>query len=210
VTKAIAAKGGLPKLQAIKTVKVEGTMTVATAGEPVAFAYTTYLEYPDRFRTDAAMPGGHVTQVFSDGQYWVVDANGTKGIGAPASESIRASVARDVVRMLIRAANGELVVRSMDSDVEDPLVAAIELSGPGLDPITLLINRDNGLIEQARYVTAAEGRCTDTYSDYRNVSGIQVPFHTVQRRGPLTPIERDVKTIRFNVPLAANLFVKPS
>jgi hypothetical protein len=59
-------------------------------------------------------------------------------------------------------------------------------------------------------VTALEGRCVETYSDYRNVSGIQVPFHTVQRRGPLSPVERDVRTIHFNVPLDAALFVKPS
>ena len=46
--------------------------------------------------------------------------------------------------------------------------------------------------------------------EYMTVSGIQVPFHTVLRRGPLQPIERDVTTIRFNVPLDAALFVKPS
>ena len=78
-------------------------------------------------------------------------------------------------------------------------------------PLTLVINRDNGLIEKARYVAGpGEGRSEEEYSDYRNVNGIQVPFHTVVRRAGLSPLERDVKTVRFNVPLPAGLFTKPS
>ena len=208
--KAIAAKGGLAKLQGIKTVKAEGTMTTATAGHPATFKYIQYVQYPDRFRTDSEMPGGQVTQVFADGRFWVRDANGAKELDAQSSEPVRAIAARDMVRLLLRAAAGELAVRSVDTDTEDPLIAAIELSGPGVSPVTLIINRDSGLIEQMRYVTALEGRSVETYSDYRNVSGIQVPFHTVLRRGPMSPVERDVRTIRFNVPLDAALFVKPS
>ena len=79
-----------------------------------------------------------------------------------------------------------------------------------MSPLTLLINRDNGLIEKARYVADPEGRSEEVYSDYRNVDGIQVPFHTVVRRAGLPPLERDVKTIRFNVPLPPALFTKPS
>jgi len=69
--------------------------------------------------------------------------------------------------------------------------------------------RDNGLIERARYSIEPEGRGEEAYSDYRSVSGIQVAFHTVVRRGGLTPVERDVKKIRFNVALPPGLFVKP-
>jgi zinc protease len=210
LNKAIAAKGGLAKLQGIKTLKAEGTMSVATAGKPATFKFVQYVQYPDRFRTDGDMPGGPLTQVFADGKFWIRDANGARELDAESSEPVRAIAARDTVRLLVRAAAGELAVRSVDADTEDPLIAAIEISGPGVSPVTLIINRDNGLIEQMRYVTALEGRCVETYSDYRNVSGIQVPFHTVQRRGPLSPVERDVRTIHFNVPLDVALFVKPS
>jgi hypothetical protein len=117
-------------------------------------------------------------------------------------------VQRDIVRVLLKAGSGKLVVREMDSD--QPALGAIEVSGDGLSPLTLLINRDNGLIEKVRYLAEPEGRSEEAYSDYRNVSGIQVPFHTVVRRAGLSPIERDLKTIRYNVPLPAGLFVKPS
>ena len=208
--KAIAARGGLSRLEGIKTVRAEGSMTYATAGKPATFEFTSFIEYPSKFRTDAVGPGGKISQVYADGVFWVDDGSGAKVLDEAASRPIRAVVERDVVRLLTRAANGKLIVRTVDAGVEeDPLVAAIELSGDGMSPVTLIINRTNGLIEQSRYMSETDGRSVETYSDYRNVGGIQVPFHTVSRRGVLSPVERDIKTIRFNVPLPATLFVKP-
>ncbi len=54
-----------------------------------------------------------------------------------------------------------------------------------------------------------EGRVEERYSDYRKVDGIQVPFHTVLRRAGKTSIERDIRSIKFNVPLAPGLFEIP-
>jgi zinc protease len=204
LNKAIAAKGGLAKLQGIKTVRVETTMTSDLLGDPVGFPAVMWIEYPDRFRVDATMPGGKVSQVYADGRYWVEGPTGVKEMDAQGAATIRANIDRDVVRVLLSAAAGERIVREVDADVAR--VAAIEISGAAVEPVTFFINRDNGLIEKARYSAGPGGRSEEIYSDYRNVSGIQVPFHTEVRRGTLTPIERDIKTIRYNVPLPPALF----
>jgi hypothetical protein len=207
--KAIAAKGGLAKLRGIRTVRSEGTVTARSSGGPVPFGIVTSIEYPDRYRVDADTPGGKVAQIYADGRYWVQDASGVSEMPPAAQGPIQSSVQRDIVRVLLKAADGQLVVRDVDSD--DPLRGGIEVTGGGMVPLTLVINRDTGLIEKARYVAGpGEGRSEEEYSDYRNVKGIQVPFHTVVRRAGLSPLERDVKTVRFNVPLPAGLFTKPS
>jgi hypothetical protein len=206
--KAVAAKGGLAKLQGIKTVRAEGTMTAQSVGGPVPFAMVTSIEYPDRYRVDADMPGGKVAQVYADGRYWIQDARGISEIPPEARGPIQSSVQRDLVRVLVKAATGKLVAREIDSD--DPLLAAIEITGDGMSPLSLFINRDTGLIEKARYQSEPEGRAEESYSDYRTVNGVKFAFHTVVRRGGLPPIERDVKTIRYNVPLPPGLFTKPS
>jgi hypothetical protein len=182
-------------------------MTYGTAGGPVPFPFVSVIEYPSHFRTDAQMPGGTVTQVLTSESYWVQDARGVQSMASTQAGPARAAADRDIIRLLTRAAAGTLVVHGVDS--EDPLVGAIEIVGE-MGPVTLFINRDNGLIERAQYDAEAEGRASETYSDYRNVNGIQVPFHTVVRRGALTPIERDIKTIRFNVRIDPALFVRPS
>ena len=206
---AIAAKGGLAKLRGIKTIRSEGTVTARSAGGPVPFGIVTSIEYPERYRVDADTPGGKVAQVYADGRYWIQDANGVNEMPPAARGPIQSSVQRDIVRVLLKAVEGRLVVREVDSD--DALRGAIEISGDGMTALTLVINRDNGLIEKARYVAGSgEGRSEEEYSDYRNVTGIQVPFHTVVRRAGLSPLERDVKTVRFNVPLPPGLFTKPS
>jgi hypothetical protein len=189
-------------------VRAEGTMTMQSVGHPISFPVVTSIEYPDRFRVDADMPAGKVTQVYADGRYWVAEPGGVKEIPPEARGPIQSSVQRDIVRVLVKAATGKLVVRDIDSD--EPSLGALEISGDGMSPLTLFINRDNGLIEKVRYVADPEGRSEEAYSDYRNVNGIQVPFHTVVRRAGLTPLERDVKTVHFNVTLPPGLFTKPS
>jgi zinc protease len=208
LAKAIAAKGGLAKLQGIRTVRAVGTMTAQSVKGPIPFPVVTSIEYPDRFRIDADMPGGRVSQVYAGGRYWIEQPDGVKELAPEARGPIQSSVQRDIVTVLVKASAGKLVVR--ESDSAEPDLAAVEVSGDGMAPLTLFINRVNGLIEKARYVTESEGRTEEAYSDYRNVNGIQVPFHTVVRRGTLPPLERDVKTVRFNVALPAGLFTKPS
>ena len=70
-----------------------------------------------------------------------------------------------------------------------------------MTPLTLFVIDDNGLIEKARYMRRADGRSEETYSDYRNVDGIQV---AVSHRGAARPGSaaraRRARPIRFNVP----------
>jgi hypothetical protein len=202
--KAIAAKGGLAKLRAIQTVRAETTTTVHAQGNPVTFGSTTWIQYPDRFRVDADMPGGTIAQVYADGRYWIADAKGAKEMPEEGRGPLQAAIARDTIHLLLKAGAGELVVREIDSD--DPLLAAIEVSGGGAGPIALFVNRDSGLIERARYASATQGRMEELYSDYRPVHDVRCAFPTFLP--PLGPgVERDVKTSP-GVPLP-RLFLKP-
>jgi zinc protease len=206
--KAIAAKGGLSRLQGIRTVRSEGTMIVTDLAGPVPFKVVANIEYPDRFRIDADMPGGKIAQVYAAGRYWIVDPDGEASeLPEEGRPEIKASIQRDMISVLVKAAAGTLVVREVDSD--EPVLAALEISGPDLRPLTIFVNRDNGLIDRARY-DGTDGRVEERYSDYRDVDGIQIPFHTVVRRTGMTSIERDIRTIKFNVPLAPGIFEKPA
>jgi hypothetical protein len=50
----------------------------------------------------------------------------------------------------------------------------------------------------------------ERFSDYRPVDGVRVAFKTIVQRPGAPLIERIVQTIRFNIPLQASLFVRPS
>jgi zinc protease len=204
--KAIAAKGGLAKLQGIKTVRSEGTMIVPASGSPMPFKVVSTIEYPEHFRVDADMPYGKVAQVYSEGRYWIIEDGKAAEMPEEGRTPIKESIQRDTLSVLLKAAAGNLVVREIDSD--EPSLGGIEVSGGGMKPLALFINRENGLIDRASYEDA-EGPVQELFSDYRSVDGIHIPFHTVVRRAGRISIERDIKTIRFNVPLTPGLFVKP-
>ena len=203
---AIAAKGGLTTLQAIRSVRAEATTTVPGPGGTVPMPTTTYVEYPGRFRMDVQTPAGTLTQVFADGTYWIKDPRGVAEPDAPVRDSIRDALQRDTIPMLLKAASGALVVRGADAD---PPYDAVVVTGDGLSPVTMYVNHDSGVIERVKYDTPA-GTVTETYSDYRIVEGIRVPFHTVIRRPGAGAIERDIHRIHFNVKLPPELFTRPS
>jgi zinc protease len=206
IDKVIAAKGGLKKLREIRTVRAEATTTVPGPTGAVPMATTTSVEYPGRFRMDVETPAGTLTQVFADGSYWIKDA---RGVGEPdpaVRDVIRGALQRDTIPMLLGAAAGALVVRGADAD---PPFEAVIVSGDGLAPVTLFVNRDSGLIERVRY-ESPQGPVTEEYSDYRTVEGIKVPFHTVVTRAGAGAIERDIRRIHFNVALPRGLFSRPS
>ena len=50
---------------------------------------------------------------------------------------------------------------------------------------------------------------TETFSDFRPVAGLQMPFRSVVRRGDLLLFERTITDVHVNTPLAASLFLKP-
>lgn len=206
IDKAIAAKGGLKKLQSIRTIRTESTTSYSTPKGPVPFVTTTWIQYPDNYRIEADMPAGKVVQVYAGGRYWIQDANGTRE--APAADPVRESLQRDTIPLLLKLAAGQLLAREVDT--QDPALAAIRISGDGMTPLTMFINRDNGLIAGVRYESASQPGVTteELYDDYRDVDGIQIAFHTVVRRTGLSPIEREVKTFKMNVPIPPGLFVK--
>jgi hypothetical protein len=50
----------------------------------------------------------------------------------------------------------------------------------------------------------------ETFSDYRDVGGVQVAFRTVLRGARVPTVERVVRTFRYNVPVDSALFTRPS
>ena len=128
--------------RSIKTVRAEGTMTYATAGSPVDVSVRrATIEYPSKFRIDAVdarrQHRRRCTPMASSGS---MSGAGAKVLDEAARRpDSRRRRARHGPRLLTRAAAGKLIVRTVDAGAdEDPLVAAIELSGDGLSPVTLV------------------------------------------------------------------------
>lgn len=215
IKRAVEAKGGLEKLRSIKTVRASATTTLMLPQGPMRTETTTYIEYPDRFRVEAHLPRGAVIQVYGgENNVWVQDpAKGVMDVPPQARRDFKASVDRDLVPLLLRAAAGEVTLRLLDTApgaAAGDNVRAVEVSGPKMDPVTLYIDAASGLVVRESYrLPGGTGVADELFTDYRDVSGVKVAFKASMRRNNLPVLERVLTDFVVNPPLRAGLFDRP-
>jgi zinc protease len=209
--RAIAAKGGLDRLRAVRTVRADTATTIVTPEGPVTQEGATLIAYPDRFRVETALPTGRMVAVYARGETWVRGPDGLAEPTAIEKESIRAGASRDVTTLLLRAERGELGARALaDTQEGDQRLHVLELGGGTREAVKLFLDSKSGLVLKQAYTTAdGSTEAEEIYSDYRTVDGIRVAFKAVLKQAGATLVEREVTKFAINVPLDDALFRKP-
>jgi zinc protease len=207
--RAIAAKGGLEKLQGIKTIVAKQTLINRGSDARPQAETTNYIEYPDHFRIETPT----MTQGYDGSQAWMKDQRGVRDGGEPMVRDARASMRREVVSLLLAAKSGKLTPRLLP-DVKDEdghLTHTLELSAADLNPVVFYIEPATGFITKQTFVADAPGRplVQEQFSDYRAVDGIQIPFQSVRRVGSLS-VERRATDVQINTPIDPALFKRPA
>ncbi len=216
IARAVKAKGGIEKLRSIRTVKASATTTILDdSGKAADVETTSYIRYPNAFRLDAKTPSGPLVQVFSGGDYWVRTPRGVATPDETVADQIRGTVQRDVIGVLLAITDGRVRAERKPNVVDGGReLPAVEVSGTGIRPFSLLLDPDTDLIFAERYqVPAGTGAWTpveELFSDYRSVDGLQVAFNAVVRRDGRAIVTRRVRAFEYNVPLDPALFTKPS
>lgn len=210
--RAIAAKGGLEKLRAVKTIVARQTLTAETPDGKKETDSTNYIAYPDKFRVETKTPDGMVTQGY-DGRFgWMKDKAGLHAVSDGFIRDARTNLRRDAVALLLAAKDGAVAVRLLP-DVRDALGKtnhALELSARDLNPIVLQIDPQSGFIVKQAFVADSPGRPTieEEFSDYRSVDGVEIPFRAIRRVGG-TAVDRRVSSLTINQPIEPALFSRP-
>ena len=214
VRRALGAKGGRARLRAIDTTTARGRTTMFTETGPIAADTLSYTAYPERFRVEAELLTGTLVQGYADDRAWVQGPNGVEDAPAAVRDDFRASVRRDLIPLLLRAADGGVEMRPLDAPVSavgEPL--AVEFMTNDIDePVRLFLDPRTGLVVRQTYMTQGENGMEETeelYSDYRLVDGVQVAFRAIVRRGGFSVLERELTELTFNTALDGALFEKP-
>jgi zinc protease len=209
----VDAKGGLQALKAIRTVVVDADMTVSTIRGPTIIPTKTYVVYPDKFRVDATFGGQQTVQAYNSGTAWVRDPAGVSAAPPAMRNDFAATVRRDTFPLLIAASEGKLTVRQFPEEGSGGAVLRVlEIGGAGLDPVRLYIDRDYRVVKQTYTTPGPDGRPTkaeEQFSDYRKVSGIDVPFKASVFRDGQKILDRTIKSVTFNTQVDPALFQQP-
>jgi zinc protease len=215
VARAVKAKGGLEKLRSVRTIKATSTTTFLGAAKPVDVATTSYIQYPSSFRLDATMPTGQLVQVFHGGEYWIRDARGVITAPEEVATQIRGTVQRDVIGLLLALSDGKLTANRLPDVIEGARqLHALSVSGAGIKNLTVLLDPATDLVLAQRYqaqgVNGSPSAVEETFSDYRDVDGLQVAFAAGVKRDGQPFVNRRVHSFEYNVPLDSTLFTRPS
>jgi predicted Zn-dependent peptidase len=213
VQRVVQAKGGLDALKAIRTVVVDADMSVMTARGPTIIPTKTYVVYPDRFRVDATFAGQQSVQAYNGGTAWVKDPAGVSAAPPAMRNDFAATVRRDTFPLLIAAAEGRLTVRQLPEEGTSGVVLkVIEVRGEGLEPVRLYIDRDYRIVRQTYSTPGPDGhpsQAEETFSDYRKINGIDVPFKASVSRDGRKILDRTLKGVTFNTAIDLMLFQQP-
>ena len=212
IDKAIAAKGGLEVLRSIKTVKSASDLVFATPSGNAKVTATAWVRYPGQFRIDATGPDGLRIQTFDNGTAWMGDGTGADEAPPQVAASLQAGVQRDTVALLLALADRKVRARRVpDVSIKGTPMWALEVDLVPAGRLTMLFDPKTGLLQQQRYGgTATEPATEESFSDYRNVNGIQIAYEMAVRREGQFPVRRTVRTFEVNVPIDPSFFRKPA
>jgi len=207
--RAIAAKGGLEKLRAVKAIVARQTQASRRPDGETMVETTNYIQYPDRFRVEAP----DLVQGYDGSRAWMKDRSGVHDAPDTLARDAALSLRRDVVALLLAAKDGALAVRLLPDvkDAEGHISHALELSAADLNPIVLYVDPETSMIRKRLFAANAPGRplVEEQFSDYRDVDGIQFAFEATQKVGPLS-VERKVTDVKINPPIDPALFKRPA
>jgi zinc protease len=215
ITRAVRAKGGIDLLRSIRTIRAMSITTIGLPDGAIDIPTETVIQYPGSYRLDARGPDGLLVQIFDRGEFWVKNADGVQQGSPQEADEMRASIQRDIVPLLLALYDRKTPARILPTLTEDgQALTPVEVTLPNAQPLTLLFDSNTALLAKMRYQVAAQptgtARVEETFSDYRDVKGLQVAFKASMRRERAPRVDRALGTFEFNVKLDPSIFTKPS
>ena len=211
VAKHIEARGGMPALAAIQTVRIERTVAATFTDVEVVI----YKKRPNLYRSEAKPKlGAHVVRGFADVAWETTNGKTTvrEGAGPIEQREVEADFDGLLVNYRDKGHTIELEGRQRVGAAQALKLKVTTKSGAVryvyLDPATWLETRHEGTIELAPGRRVAT---TITFSDWREVGGVKFPFAIDEERdAPGQTFVTYTKKIEVNVPIDDAIFRMPS
>ncbi|MGH9558930.1 MAG: M16 family metallopeptidase [Bryobacteraceae bacterium] len=188
------ALGGADKLAAIKdtTESGEGTM------QGMKIKQRTRLLSAGYWRQDLSLPIGTMSS-FTDGKTgWVSTPRGVMPMPAVVLKQAQGEMFRELPRLMLADQDASLQVSAEDAN-------SAEVSGGG-NRVKIEFDPATGLPAREEYVEPGPNgpaQIVETFSDWREVSGVKVPFKSSIEQNGNKLIESSIENYKFNTGLKA-------
>ena len=201
------AVGGADKLAAITDVTRISTVQMVTPQGTMTVEQNTQWLAPSTLRQVQKLPFGSMT-VYSDGQSgWLSSPQGMQQMPPPVIQQVRGSLLRNPVRLWIADRQEGWTVNAVGQWV-------VEISDGAGQSVRVELDPTSGLPVKETYSTVQlsgpPSQVEETFSDWREVDGIQFPFATHMTRDGENYADVKLSEIQVNTGLTeAALSAKP-
>lgn len=201
------AMGGRDKIAALKSLEIESELSIGG----MTGHSTSYHKAPDRLRVDLSLPIMQSTQVCNGNDCWMSDNSGL--VHTLTAELKRMLVTQMVLErdLYLDSASfpGTITLAPETTNMDGVECYQIDLVPQGGVPAALFIGKDDYLVHQVNMTTDL-AKMQSKLSDYREVSGIMIPFHAVERTDAgIIAGDITVTKVEVNPDLPDSLFEHP-
>lgn len=207
--KMVNACGGRKGYAGIKSAVLKSETSISTPqGEFQISVVSTHI-FPDKIRQDITMPFGTQSLVFDGEKGWVSAPQGTQDLPESQIKETKADLFRSFIN-LFQAADlkvqflGEEEYVGKKSDV-------ILISDPSGNELKMYVDQTTYLpVKQSYRGSGMIGPATmeEVFSDFRDVSGVKLPFHQLTNSDGQKFAESKVLEVNVNPEVDPNLFIK--
>jgi zinc protease len=212
--KVVDAMGGLAKLQSVKSLRSDLTLTRKTPQGDMAVNIQTTIVFPDRMHADINTPQGSMTFVVTpDAGFMSAAGMGVRDMPPAQKADSMQQIRRDLI-FIGQHLNDPAFMFSVAAtdNAGETQASVLDVSGSGVD-IRWFVDPQTGRILRETYESMGpSGKSHDetTFEDWKTVDGLTLPYMRKNKQNGQDSSTVQYSKIEINPKVDSQLFEKPS
>ena len=208
---AVEKHGGIERLQAVKNIVVKGKIAANTPNGPMQIEGTFSYLYPDKFRQDMNIPEvGAMSQIFDGESAFMKGQMGVQPLPPEMVNTYRDSVFRETIWLLTNLTLNDVPMQYAGTEeVEGEQASVLLVTQPSGEMLRLFISEETHYVVKMSFRETSQGVTANRESvfyDYRDVDGIHISHHIVQKVDGELFAEIWVNDVMLNADVDASVF----
>ena len=212
--KAIEAAGGVAAFDEIDNFRIKTESKIFGQRITIELVVSETVKLPDKTKQIFELATGQRIQVLNGETGWSKTGETVADISNAEIREMKRGLFRDTINLFKRFADKALSMQYLGNEVvKKDTLFILTINNNSGEFFKLYVNSRTYFIDKKSYhgggpEMAILATLEEIYSDYREVDGLKIPFHTIVKANGKKFIESSVVEAEFNLELGEEFFLK--